>query len=76
MEFDPLTLLGIGMLITAGLPFLYNILSTGLRLLGFRRSVNLLDKSLELRAAFGKASQPDQVARMNSIISALLELEE
>lgn len=73
---DPLTLLGIGMLTVGGLPLLYNIISAGTRLLGFSRSVNLLDKSLELRAAFGKASQPDQVARMNSVISALLELEE
>jgi hypothetical protein len=73
---DPLTLLGIGMLTVGGLPFLYNIFSACTRLLGFSRSVNLLDKSLELRAAFGKASQPDQVARMNSVITALLELEE
>lgn len=64
------------MLTVGGLPLLYNIISAGTRLLGFSRSVNLLDKSLELRAAFGKASQPDQVARMNSVISALLELEE
>ena len=74
MPLDAWTLTGFARLAIGLIGLLYYLFTGGLKLAGFGRTVNLLDESLKLRAAFSKAALLDQVKRMNDIIKAQLDL--
>ena len=76
---DPVQMIGIALVVVGGLGFAYSAgmpLLKKIKLPSFSKPANLLDKSLDLRAAFKEAGQPVQVSRMNSVIADILEIDD